>query len=54
VQTSNVTESTTLIERGNDARYVSTGQIVYAVGGQLFARAWLLAEMSADGQKKAS
>jgi serine/threonine-protein kinase len=30
-------ERKTLIERGSDARYVSTGHIVYAFGGTLFA-----------------
>src|SRR5262249_44419125 len=37
VQTLSSGERKTLIEGGSDARYVSTGHLVYALGGTLFA-----------------
>jgi serine/threonine protein kinase/Tol biopolymer transport system component len=45
VQTSNGREPQALMEGGSDARYLSGGQIVYAVEGRLFAVAFDLSEL---------
>jgi serine/threonine-protein kinase len=40
---------TTVIESGSDARYISTGHLVYVVGGVLFACPFNLRQMQASG-----
>jgi serine/threonine-protein kinase len=40
---------TTVIESGGDARYVSTGHLVYVVGGVLFARPFSAQQVQATG-----
>jgi Tol biopolymer transport system component len=42
-------EEVTLVEGGSAARYVPTGHLVYAVGGNLFAVPFDLSRMSVDG-----
>jgi serine/threonine-protein kinase len=42
-------ERKTLVERGSDARYISTGHIVYAFGGTLFAVAFDLRHLQVTG-----
>ena len=43
-------QQTTLIEGGSDARYLSTGHLVYAVGGVVFAAAFDPARQRIDGE----
>ena len=43
-------ESKTLIEGGSDARYVSTGHLVYALGGTLFAVPFDLRRLEVTGE----
>jgi len=40
---------TTVVESGSDARYLSTGHLVYLVGGVLFARPFSLRELQLTG-----
>lgn len=49
LRTLSSSEEVTLIEGGSNARYVPTGHLVYAVGGNLFAVPFDLSRMSVDG-----
>ncbi len=49
VQTLTSGERKTLVRGGDDARYVPTGHLVYAVGGTLFARRFDLASLEVTG-----
>ena len=42
-------DETTVIEGGSDAQYISTGHLVYAVGGNLFAVPFDLRGMRVTG-----